>query len=229
MFDGEPGEWKRAADNMYMPYESRLGIYPQDDSFMYKKPWDIKNTPVEKYPLLDNHHPLVVYRHRVSKQADLVLSLFLLQNKFKKDEIKRNFDFYETVTVHESSLSACIFSIVANSIGYYDKAYEYFMTTSRLDLDDYHRNTNAGIHTANMAGTWMSIVHGFAGMRAYEDILSFEPHLPAQWEEYSFKVYYRGRLLKVTINKNGADYQLLDGEQLTILHNGEKYVIQVKS
>lgn len=221
----EPEEWKKAADNMYVPYSAERGIYPQDDSFLYKKPWDIKNTPEEKFPLLNNHHPLVVYRYQVSKQADLILALFLLNHKFRKEDIRKNFDFYETVTVHESSLSACIFSIVANSIGYHERAYSYFMRTARLDLDDYHRDTKAGIHCANMAGTWMSIVNGFGGMNAYEDVLSFNPHLPVQWEEYSFTVNYRGRLLKVTVNKAGTSYQLLEGKELSIIHKGEKQLI----
>lgn len=222
----EPEEWKKAADNMYVPYSAERGIYPQDDSFLYKKPWDIKNTPEEKFPLLNNHHPLVVYRYQVSKQADLILALFLLNHKFSKEDIRKNFDFYETVTVHESSLSACIFSIVANSIGYHEKAYSYFMRTARLDLDDYHRDTKAGIHCANMAGTWMSIVNGFGGMNAYEDVLSFNPHLPVQWEEYSFTVNYRGRLLKITVSKAGTSYQLLEGEELSIIHKGVKQLIK---
>lgn len=218
-------EWKKAAEKMYVPYCGEKGIYPQDDSFLYKKPWDIKNTPEEKYPLLNNHHPLVVYRYQVSKQADLILALCLLNQNFSKEDIRKNFDFYETVTVHESSLSACIFSIVANSIGYHEKAYSYFMRTARLDLDDFHRDTKAGIHCANMAGTWMSIVNGFAGMNAYGDVLSFNPHLPVQWEEYSFNVSYRQRVIKVTVNNQGTTFNLIEGEELKILFKGEEKLV----
>lgn len=222
--NGEPEEWKHAADHMYIPFDKELGVFPQDDSFLYKKPWDIENTPEEAYPLLDKHHPVVVYRHQVSKQADLLLALYLLSHKFNKEEMKTNYDFYEKVTVHESSLSACIFSIVANSIDYHEKAYDYFVTTARLDLDDFYRNTKAGIHGANMAGTWMSIVNGFAGMRAYDDILSFSPYIPEQWEEYSFKIGYRGNMLKVLINKKGTKYELIKGDNLVIMHDGQKNI-----
>lgn len=224
---GESDLWKQAADCMYLPYSEELDIFPQDDGFLYKKPWDIANTPTDKYPLLDHHHPLVVYRHQVSKQADLVLALCLLSHRFTKDEMQRNFDFYEKVTVHESSLSACIFSIVASQIGYYEKSYEYFMTTSRLDLDDYHRNVHAGIHTANMAGTWMSIVNGFAGMQTHDNKLSFSPYLPEGWEEYAFKINYKGRLIKITTNRSGTTYELLSGPEIEIIHQGEKLLLQL--
>ncbi|WP_419886043.1 beta-phosphoglucomutase [Paenibacillus sp. B-A-8] len=226
--DDEKNQWKRAADQMYIPYSEDLEIFPQDDGFLYKKPWDIANTPIKKYPLLDHHHPLVVYRHQVSKQADLILGLCLLSHMFTKDELQRNFDFYEKVTVHESSLSACIFSIVASRIGYYDKSYEYFMTTSRLDLDDYHRNTHAGIHTANMAGTWMCIVNGFAGMQEHNDKLCFSPYLPEEWDEYSFKVSYKGRLIKLTIAETGTTYELLAGKDIEIIHENGTMLLQMK-
>lgn len=221
-------EWKKAADNMYIPFDETKKIYPQDDSFLFKKPWDIKNTPDEKFPLLNNHHPLVVYRHQVSKQADLILGLCILSHLFDKEDIKRNFDFYETVTVHESSLSACIFSIVANNIGYFDTAYSYFMRTSRLDLDDYHRDTKAGIHCANMAGTWMSIVNGFAGMKMYGNELAFDPHLPKNWEGFSFKINYRSSVLKVTINKSETIYELVSGDEITVSHRGSTILVKSK-
>lgn len=222
----EIADWQKAIDNMYIPYEEKLGIYPQDDSFMSKKRWDIENTPFSEFPLLDKHHPIVVYRHQVSKQADFVLAMFLLSQYFSKDEMKRNFDFYETVSVHESSLSACIFSIVANAIGYYDIAYKYFMTTSRLDLDDYHANVNAGYHCANMAGTWMSMLFGFGGMRLNGDMLEFSPVLPQKWNSYRFRVLVRGSLIEVFVDKNGAKYSLIKGESVTIKSYGEEIEIK---
>lgn len=223
--DSEQGDWQKAIDNMYIPYEEKLGIYPQDDSFMSKKRWDIENTPFSEFPLLDKHHPIIVYRHQVSKQADFVLAMFLLSKYFNKEEMKRNFDFYETVSVHESSLSACIFSIVANSIGYYDIAYKYFMTTSRLDLDDYHANTNAGYHCANMAGTWMSMLFGFGGMRIDDDSIEFSPVLPEKWNSYKFRILFKGRLIEVFVDKNGAKYSVIKGEPIAIKSFGEDIVI----
>ena len=220
--DGEISDWQRAIDNMYIPYEEKLGIYPQDDSFMSKKRWDIENTPFSEFPLLDKHHPIVVYRHQVSKQADFVLAMFLLSQYFDKDEMKRNFDFYKTVSVHESSLSACIFSIVANAIGYNDIAYKYFMTTSRLDLDDYHANTNAGYHCANMAGTWMSMLFGFGGMKITDNTIEFAPNLPEKWNSYRFRILYKGRLIEVFVDKNGAKYSLIKGKPIKIKSYGKE-------
>lgn len=223
--DHEPEQWKRAADEMYIPHDETLGIYKQDDSFLDKAPWDFENTPPENYPLLIHYHPLVIYRHQVCKQADLVLALFLLGHKFTQDEKKRNYDFYEKVTTHDSSLSSCIFSIVASEIDYRDKAYQYFMNTARMDLDDYHGNVKDGVHIANMAGTWMCVVNGFAGMRTYGDILSLHPYLPVGWDEYGFKVDYRNRSLSVTINKTHVTYELLAGNDLEIVHNDEKLLL----
>ena len=224
--ESEPAEWQRAIDNTYIPYDEERGIYPQDDSFLSKKRWDIEHTPFSEFPLLDKHHPIVVYRHQVSKQADFVLAMFLLSEYFTREEMKRNFDFYETVSVHESSLSACIFSIVADAIGYDDVAYKYFMTTSRLDLDDYHANVNAGYHCANMAGTWMSMLFGFGGMRIRDGELSFAPVLPEKWNSYRFRVLFRGRLIEVTVDREGAHYRLVRGDALKIKSYGEEITVE---
>jgi alpha,alpha-trehalose phosphorylase len=220
--------WIKAADNMYIPYNEGLKIYLQDDSFLDKTPWDFENTPKENYPLLIHYHPLVIYRHQVCKQADVVLAQFLLSHKFDIEQKRRDYDFYEKVTTHDSSLSTCIFSIAASEIGYHDKAYDYFIDTAAMDLTNSHGNTKDGIHAANMAGAWMCLVNGFAGMRAFEDTLSFNPYLPDHWEEYSFKVTYKGRLLEVRVNKEGTCYKLLEGEDLLIVHNGNEKLIDNK-
>ncbi len=219
---GELDFWKKAADAMFVPYDEQLHIHAQDDSFLDRAVWDFAHTPQENYPLLIHYHPLVIYRYQVCKQADLVLALFLLGHRFTLDEKKRNYDYYEKITTHDSSLSACIFSIVASEIGYHDQAYEYFINTARMDLDDYYGNVSAGIHVANMAGTWMCLVYGFAGMRAYDGTLSFDPYVPSNWDGYSLKVTYRGRIIKVTVNHSGATYEFLKGEPFPILHGGDQ-------
>ena len=215
--------WKLAADNMYLPYSEKHGIHMQDDTFLDKKVWDFENIPRENYPLLLHYHPLVIYRHQVCKQADVVLALFLLGHKFSLEQKRRDYEYYEKVTTHDSSLSACIFSIVANDIGYHEEAYDYFIKTARMDLDDYQGNTHHGVHTANMAGSWMCIVNGFAGMRVYDDILSFKPYIHPDWESYSFKIAYRGRLIKLTIRSGETSYELLGGNELEIAHRNKKY------
>ncbi len=223
--ENEPANWKNAADNMYIPYDESSGIYPQDDSFMHREPLVKEDIPPEKFPLLNNHHPLVVYRYQISKQADFILAMFLLSHLFTAEEKKINFDFYDRVTLHESSLSACIFSAVAGEIGYKEKALTYFNTTSRLDLDDYHNDTKAGIHTANMAGTWMCLVNGFAGMKTYGDFIEFKPYLPKGWSGYSITVCYRRRRISINVEEAATRYCVLSGEPLEIKHYGQKAVI----
>lgn len=220
--DGEPAEWLRAAGRMALPYDAALGIHEQDDSFLSKKQWDFAATPKDNYPLLLNYHPLVIYRHQVCKQADVVLALLLLSEQFSLDDKKRDFDYYEAVTTHDSSLSSCIFSIIAAEVGYADKAYDYFMETARLDLDNTHGNTHYGVHTAAMAGTWMGVAYGFAGMRVTDGALRFAPTLPAKWQHYRFNIHIHGALLQVRVDGAGAEYRLLRGESLTLRHEGTK-------
>jgi alpha,alpha-trehalose phosphorylase len=217
----EPAAWRRAASLMNLPYDAALQIHAQDDSFLSKKVWDFANTPKENYPLLLNYHPMVIYRHQVCKQADVVLALLLLSDQFSLDDKRRDFDYYEAVTTHDSSLSTCIFSIIAAEVGYEDKAYDYFMETARLDLDDTHGNTHYGVHTAAMAGTWMGVAYGFAGMRVVGGELHFAPKLPKQWQHYTFKVHFRGALLEVHVEPGQAEYRLLHGEVLDFTHSGE--------
>ena len=218
--DAEVQAWADAAAAMRLPYDEGLGIHEQDDSFLSKKPWDFANTPKENYPLLLHYHPLVIYRHQVCKQADVVLALLLLSDEFALDDKRRDFDFYEGVTTHDSSLSSCIFSIVASEVGYRDKAYAYFMETARLDLDNTHANTEYGVHTAAMAGTWLGVAYGFGGMRLSDAGLRFAPQLPGQWSGYRFQVRVHGALLAVEVSAAGTDYRLLEGERLALSHRG---------
>ncbi|MHB1683020.1 MAG: beta-phosphoglucomutase [Bacilli bacterium] len=214
----ESDEWKRAADAMYLPYDGELGIYAQDDTFLQKAMWDFERTPPDHYPLLLHYHPLVIYRHQVIKQADVVLALFLQGNRFNTAEKKRNYDYYETITTHDSSLSPCIYSIIGAEVGYLQKAYDYFLQTARMDLDDYNGNVKDGIHSASMAGAWLSIVNGFAGFREYGGQLWFNPRIPAKWESYRFKIAFRGRLLVIEVDQRQVVYRLLEGEAITIRH-----------
>lgn len=213
--------WHKAAEAMYLPYDAELGINPQDDTFLRKKLWPFETTPKEKYPLLLHYHPLTIYRHQVCKQADTVLAHFLLEDEQDLATIRRSFDYYESITTHDSSLSSCIFSIMASKVGYTEKAYHYFVETARLDLDNTHGNTKDGLHLANMGGTWMAIVHGFAGVRLKETGLSIAPSIPASWEEYSFRLAYRDRLVQIDINKAAVELTLLEGDSLPIMLYGE--------
>ncbi|MRV71043.1 glycoside hydrolase family 65 protein [Duganella sp. FT92W] len=227
--EGEPALWRRAASCMHLPYDEALRIHPQDDSFLDKKVWDFANTPSDKYPLLLHYHPLVIYRHQVCKQADVVLALLLLSDQFSLDDKRRDFDYYEAVTTHDSSLSSCIFSIIASEVGYRDKAYAYFMETARLDLDNTHGNTHYGVHTAAMAGTWMGVAYGFAGMRVVDGDLRFAPVLPEQWTHYQFNVHLRDCLLQVRVEQGCTTYRLLQGAALAFSHQGQRVALTVNS
>jgi alpha,alpha-trehalose phosphorylase len=216
---GETAEWRRAADRMYIPFDERLGIHPQDDEFLDLKKWDFANTPPDKYPLLLYFHPLVIYRHQVIKQADVVLAMFLLGDEFSTEQKKRNFDYYDQVTTGDSSLSACIQSIVAFEIGYDEVALRYLINALLMDLGDVSGNVKDGCHIASMGGTWMGAVYGLAGMRDQGGQLSFRP--AKQMRELRFHLTVRGQLLAVDINTDGVTYELEQGDGLTIHHRGE--------
>lgn len=218
--------WQKAADLMFLPYDMEQDITPQDDSFFQKAVWDFDNTPKEKYPLLLHYHPLALYRYQVCKQADTVLGHFLLEDEQAFSTIKNSYDYYEEITTHDSSLSHCVFSIMASKVGYHDKAYQYFIETARLDLDNTHGNTKDGLHMANMGGTWLAIVYGFAGLRAKETGLELHPSLPKQWTDYQFSITYRNRQISVAVNKSHVTLQLLEGEALQLKVYGHEIDLQ---
>jgi len=215
-------EWRKAADSMYLAFDEKLGIHPQDDSFLNKPVWDFANTPAENYPLLLHYHPLVIYRHQVVKQADVVLAMFLLGDEFSSEEKRRNFDYYDPLTTGDSSLSVSIQSILASEIGYAEKAYEYFRYSVLMDLADVGGNVRDGAHIASIGGTWMAIVYGFAGMRDYDGRLSFDPKPPEGWSRLRFPLTIRGQTLEVDIAQESATYLLRSGTELSIQHQGEQ-------
>lgn len=225
--DSEAEEWQQAGDAMYIPYSETLQIHAQDDSFLQKKRWNLESTPQEKFPLLLNYHPLTLYRYQVCKQADTVLAHFLLEEDVDPAIIKNSYDYYEEITTHDSSLSYCVFSIMASKLGYQEKAYDYFIKTARLDLDNTHGNTRDGLHMANMGGTWLAIVFGFAGLRVKESGLSFQPNLPKEWTSLEFKLRYQGRLINIHLESNQVSYTLLEGEALNIMTDGKELALEL--
>lgn len=223
--DVELEQFTKAAEQMYLPVDEDLQINPQDDAFLQKEKWDFENTPEDKYPLLLHYHPLTLYRYQVCKQADTVLAHFLLEDEQSEEIMKNSYDYYEQVTTHDSSLSSCVFSMMAARVGNLDKAYNYFIETARLDLDNTHGNTKDGLHMANMGGTWLAIVAGFAGLRVKESGLYFRPQVPGEWEGYTFRLQYRERLLLLELNGGELTVQLLDGEPLLIHVWDQEYTV----
>jgi alpha,alpha-trehalose phosphorylase len=219
-------EFKHAAACMYLPYDETLKINPQDDSFLAKKVWDIENTPKENFPLLLHYHPLHLYRHQVCKQADTVLAHFIFEDAQTMDTIRNSFEYYEKVTTHDSSLSTCIFSIMASKLGLEDKAYDYFGDSAKLDLFNTHKNTKDGIHTANMGGNFMAIVYGFAGLRIKESGIYFAPTKPKLWEEYRFQINYEDSQIKVETNAKETIYTLVKGSSKQLHVYGDCYELK---
>ena len=222
----EPGEaeaWLRAAERMYVPYDEKLRIIPQDDSFLNREPWDFTNTPPDRYPLLLFYHPLDIYRKQVIKQADVVLAMFLLGDTFSLDEKKRNFEFYEPLTTGDSSLSSSVEAIIAAQIGDVDKAIDYGMAALLMDLADVGGNVKDGCHIASMGGTWMMLAYGLAGMRDNDGSLSFWPRrAPEDNAKLRFPLRYRGQMLEVEIGGEQVEYTLREGECLLIRHETEE-------
>lgn len=220
----ELNHFKSISDIMYLPYSKELDINPQDDSFLNKKIWDFDGTQSDQYPLLMNFHPLTIYRHQVLKQSDTVLSHLLLEDYTKYSTIKNSYDYYDKLTTHDSSLASCVSSMIACKLGYEDKAYNYFMETARLDLDNTHNNTKDGLHMANMGGSFMGIIYGFAGLRIKEEGISFRPMISSKWEDYKFKIRFQNRTIHLDINKYKTIIEI-KGEPLQIKVYDELYMV----
>src|ERR1700758_2973150 len=222
----EPSEakaWIHAAENIYVPYDEKLQIIPQDDSFLDREPWDFRNTPSDHYPLLLFYHPLDIYRKQVIKQADVVLAMFLLGDAFSPDAKKRNFEFYDPLTTGVSSLSSCAEAIIAAQIGDMEKAIQYGMAALLMDLADVGGNVKDGCHIASMGGTWMMLTYGLGGMRDDDGTLSFWPRrVPEENAIFRFPVTYRGQMLEVEIGIDKVEYTLRGGESLSIRHGTEE-------
>ena len=219
----EVNAWIRAAENMYVPYDEKLKIIPQDDNFLDREPWDFRNTPRDRYPLLLFYHPLNIYRKQVIKQADVVLAMFLLGDVLPPEMKKRNFDFYDPLTTGDSSLSSCVEAIIAAQTGDMDKAFRYGMAALLMDLADVGGNVKDGCHIASMGGTWMMLTYGFGGMRDYDGTLSFWPRrAPEENAILRFPLTYRGQMLEIEIGLDRVEYALREGERLVIRHETEE-------
>jgi alpha,alpha-trehalose phosphorylase len=216
----EAASWRNAADGVFIPYDGALAVHPQSENFTSHQRWDFANTAADQYPLLLHFPYFQLYRKQVVKQADLVLALHWRGDAFTADEKARNFDYYEGLTVRDSSLSACTQAVVAAEVGHLELAYDYFAEAALMDLHDLENNTRDGVHIASLAGAWIAAVAGFGGMRDHDGRLSFAPRLPPRIERLSFGIHFRGRRLTVAISRTEAVYTLLEGESLDLSHHG---------
>jgi alpha,alpha-trehalose phosphorylase len=221
----EAAAWRDAATDMYIPYDSRLGVHPQHEGFTDYARWDFASTPGEKYPLLLHYPYFQLYRQQVVKQADVVLAMQLRGDSFTSEQKLRNFDYYEALTVRDSSLSACTQSVMAAEVGHLDLAYDYLAEAALMDLQDREHNTKDGLHMASLAGAWTALVSGFGGMRFPEGRLTFAPRLPPGLVRLSFRMRYRGRIVHVEARAGKARYTLVAGDPLPIKHYGKEMVL----
>ncbi|SDS23037.1 glycoside hydrolase family 65 protein [Winogradskyella sediminis] len=217
--------WKKVADNMYFPYSEEHNVYLQQDGFLDKELITVADLDKSQRPINQKWSWDRILRSPYIKQADLLQGMYFFEDQFTNEELERHFDFYEPFTVHESSLSPCVHSIQAAKLDRMDQAYTFYLRTSRLDLDDYNHEVHEGLHITSMAGTWMSIVEGFGGMRVKNDTLSFEPKIPAQWEGYSFKVNFRHQIITVSVSQNETQFKLEGDKDLTIYVDGKEVAI----
>ena len=213
----ELNQWRSITEKMYYPYVDELGIFEQQDLYMDKELKVVADLDPNELPLNKHWSWDRILRSCFIKQADVIQGLYFFPEKYDRETVRRNFDFYEPRTVHESSLSPSIHSIVASRIGYKEKAYELYLRTARLDLDNYNADTDEGIHLTSMAGSWTAIVEGFAGLAVKNDRLTLAPDLPAAWTSYSFKISFRGRKLHLNVQREQVAIQLLAGDSLTIM------------
>jgi alpha,alpha-trehalose phosphorylase len=219
--------WRAAADSMVVPYDETLGVTAQSEGFTRYRRWDFASTRPDQFPLLLHFPYYSLYSSQVVKQADLVFALYTCGDSFDADQKARDFEYYEPITVRDSSLSASIQAIVAAEIGHLDLAYDYFRETALIDLRDSGGNTASGVHLASLAGSWLVAVAGFGGLRDHGDTLAFAPRLPPRLTRLSFRIVYRGRRLRVDLHQGQTRYELLRGEALELMHYGEGFTLTV--
>ncbi|QCW98648.1 glycoside hydrolase family 65 protein [Aggregatimonas sangjinii] len=227
--DGELSKWKEVADQMYFPRSEELDIFLQQDGFLDKELITVDDLDKKQRPINQKWSWDRILRSPYIKQADVLQGFYLFEDHFSTEQLEKHFDFYEPFTVHESSLSPCVHSIQAAKLNRMQQAYTFYLRTSRLDLDDYNKEVEEGLHITSMAGTWMSIVEGFGGMRVIDDKLSFTPRIPEEWTSYSFKVNFRNRILRVTISHDGSSFALEGDQEMSIRVNGKRIALSPKS
>jgi alpha,alpha-trehalose phosphorylase len=222
----EAASWRDAASKIVIPYDEALEVHPQSERFTDHQRWDFEACAEQQYPLLLHFPYFDLYRKQVVKQADLVLALYVCGDAFTADEKARDFEYYEPLTVRDSSLSACCQAVMAAEVGHMELAFDYFAEAALMDLEDLEHNTRDGIHIASVAGTWIAAVAGFGGMRDHGGELTFNPRLPPALTRLKFRMMFRGTSLHVEVDHGHARYSVVDGQSLEIHHHGEVATVE---
>jgi alpha,alpha-trehalose phosphorylase len=220
--EGEPDEWQRAADRMFVPFEPHLGIHPQDAHFLDREVWDLEATPETNLPLLMHYHPLVIYRFQVIKQADVVLALFLRGDAFTDEEKRANFEYYDPITTGDSTLSAVVQSILAAEVGYHQLALRYFYQSLFVDLADLHGNASDGVHVASTGGVWSALAYGFGGFRDAGGSYTIDPRMPDAWTSLTYRITLRGARVRVCVDHEQVLLTLEAGDQAQLSVRGKQ-------
>jgi len=221
----EVEKWLSIQSNMYYPFDDNQGVFLQQDGFLDKELIPVSQLPASQRPIVEHWSWDRILRSCYIKQADVLQGFYFFEDDFDADAHRRHFDFYEQFTVHESSLSPCIHSILANKIGRPEKAYEFYLRTARLDLNDINNDTCDGCHITSMAGTWMTISKGFAGIRIRNGKLHINPALPNEWKSIRFNLRFRGNLFGIKIDKKGVEVQNIEGLEAELVYNSKPYKI----
>jgi maltose phosphorylase len=226
-YEKETSSWKDVVENMYFPYSENQGVFLQHDGYLDKEQILVADIDPSERPINQKWSWDRILRSCFIKQADVLQGIYVFEEEFDEETIRRNFEFYESRTVHESSLSPCIHSILAARIGDINKAYDMYLRTSRLDLDDYNHEVDEGLHITSMGGTWMSIVYGFGGLRIKNDMLHFNPVVPEKWNSISFKILFRENALKVKLFSDSVEIINESGPKIIIMIRNTAFTIPV--
>ena len=221
----EPEQWKKMAEKMRIPKDEHSGVYEQHAGYFDLPHVDLQHFPVEQIPIYKNWAYIKIFRHNIVKQPDVLNLMYFYSQDYPRTEKQANYEFYEARTIHESSLSPSLHAILAAELGKMDEAYKFFAYGARMDLDNYNRNTDQGLHVTSAAGVWASMVFGFGGMRTDGEVLLFQPTLPVEWKSYRFRVYYQGALIEVRVNREKVEIRVISGSPVTVNVYGEKCVI----
>ena len=213
--------WREISEKMFIPYDPETKLYEQHEGFFNLPHIDVDAIPVEDFPLYHHWSYDRIYRNDMIKQPDVLMFMLLHNQSFSLEEKRANYDYYEPRCIHESSLSPSVHSILASELGRHQEAFDFFHFATRIDLDNYNRNTHEGIHTTSIAAAWMNIVYGFGGMRSDGELLLFNPSIPAHWNGYSFQVTYHGSVIRVEVSQSKAIFRVTDGESVTVKVHGQ--------
>lgn len=218
-------EWSILAEHMFIPYKEDTMLFEQHEGYFSLPHIDVDLIPIEDFPLYHHWSYDRIYRNDMIKQPDVLMMMLLYNGNFTGEQLLRNYEFYEPRCIHESSLSPSVHSILAAQLKKHEEAYKFFGFATRMDLDNYNRNTSEGLHTTSIAAAWMNIVYGFGGMRSDLELLSFAPTIPEDWNSYSFRIHYRKDIIEIEITKEQASFHTVNGTAITVAIYDQQYTL----